>query len=131
TKRVLRIIPWSLRDHLRALDLPPWRGVLSAEQSAHRELLTTGFMLAFSHSCSDASPPLFTSFGINHFSSGLPRYLLASVDPLPARLYSLAISPYREWHSMGWAAAIVLLALVIVAFVVARVATRQRHQGNL
>ena len=131
TEGVLRIIPWSIREAGLALGLPRWRVVLSAVLPAARVGVVTGVLLAFARAAGEAAPLLFTSFGNNYFSSGLARYLFGPVDTLPARLYSLAISPYREWHAMGWAAAFVLLALVIVAFVVARVATRQRHQGNL
>jgi phosphate transport system permease protein len=46
---------------------------------------------------------------------------------LPQRLYSLAISPYKEWHAMGWAAGIVLLGFVITLFIVSRLLTRQKY----
>jgi phosphate transport system permease protein len=127
TEGVLRIIPWSIREAGLALGLPRWRVVLSTVLPAARVGVVTGVLIAFARAAGEAAPLLFTAFGNNFYSSGPLRYLLGPVDTLPARLYSLAISPYKEWHAMGWAAGIVLLALVILTFVGTRLATRQKH----
>lgn len=131
TEGVLRIIPWSIREAGLALGLPRWRVVLNTVLPAARVGVVTGVLIAFARAAGEAAPLLFTAFGNNFYSSTPLRYLLGPVDTLPARLYSLAISPYREWHAMGWAAGIVLLALVIVTFAAARLLTRQRHTTDL
>lgn len=131
TEGVLRIIPWSIREAGLALGLPRWRVVLNTVLPAARVGVVTGVLIAFARAAGEAAPLLFTAFGNNFFSSTPLRYLVGPVDTLPARLYSLAISPYREWHAMGWAAGIVLLALVIVTFAVARLLTHQRHTTDL
>lgn len=127
TEGVLRIIPWSIREAGLALGLPRWRVVLNTVLPAARVGVVTGVLIAFARAAGEAAPLLFTSFGNNFYSSTPLRYLLGPVDTLPARLYSLAISPYKEWHAMGWAAGIILLVIVIVTFTVARLATRQKH----
>jgi phosphate transport system permease protein len=104
--------------------------VLAVVLPAARVGVVTGVLIAFARAAGEAAPLLFTSFGNNFYSSTPLRYLLGPVDTLPARLYSLAISPYREWHAMGWGAGIVLLALVIVIFVGTRIATRQKHMPD-
>lgn len=131
TEGVLRIIPWSIREAGLALGLPRWRVVLSAVLPAARVGVVTGVLIAFARAAGEAAPLLFTSFGNNFYSSTPLRYLTGPVDTLPARLYSLAISPYKEWHAMGWAAGIVLLAIVIASYVITRFATRQRHKSEL
>jgi phosphate transport system permease protein len=131
TEGVLRIIPWSIREAGLALGLPRWRVVLNTVLPAARVGVVTGVLIAFARAAGEAAPLLFTAFGNNFFSSAPLRYLLGPVDTLPARLYSLAISPYREWHAMGWAAGIVLLVLVIVTFAAARLLTSQRHTTDL
>jgi len=127
TEGVLRIIPWSIREAGLALGLPRWRVVLSTVLPAARVGVVTGMLIAFARAAGEAAPLLFTSFGNNFYSSSARLWLLGPVDTLPQRLYSLAISPYKQWHAMGWAAATVLLVFVILSFVIARVATRQRH----
>jgi phosphate transport system permease protein len=130
TEGVLRIIPWSIREAGLALGLPRWRVVLSTILPAARVGVVTGVLIAFARAVGEAAPLLFTAFGNNFFSSTPLRYLTGPVDTLPARLYSLAISPYKEWHAMGWAAGIVLLGLVIVTFVATRLLTRSRHVAD-
>ncbi|MBW6456405.1 MAG: phosphate ABC transporter permease PstA [Trueperaceae bacterium] len=131
TEGVLRIIPWSIREAGLALGLPRWRVVLNAVLPAARVGVVTGILIAFARAAGEAAPLLFTAFGNNFFSSTPLRYLLGPVDTLPARLYGLAISPYKEWHAMGWGAGVILLALVIVTYVGTRILTRQRHTTDL
>lgn len=126
TEGVLRLVPWSIREAGLALGLPRWRVVLSAVLPAARVGIVTGALIAFARAAGEAAPLLLTSFGNNFFSSTPLAYLLGPVDTLPARLYSLAISPYKQWHAMGWASGIVLLAIVVLAFLAARTFTRGR-----
>lgn len=124
TESVLRIVPWSLREAGLALGLPRWRVTLSMVLPAAKSGLVTGVLIAFARAAGEAAPLLFTSFGNNYMNLNIMR----PMDTLPQRLYSLAISPYREWHAMGWAAGIILLSLVMFAFLMARLATRQRFE---
>ena len=126
TESALMIIPWSIREAGLALGLPRWRVITATIVPAARVGLVTGILIAFARAVGEAAPLLFTSFGNNYLPSRWTGWLLGPVDTLPQRLYSLAISPYKQWHEMGWAAGIVLLALVISTFIAARVAIRKR-----
>lgn len=128
TESALLSIPWTIREAGLALGLPRWRVVLSAVMPAAKTGVVTGILLAFARAAGEAAPLLFTSFGNNYLSDSWLGYILNPVDTLPQRLYSLAISPYEQWHGMGWAAAIVLLGMVIIAFAVARFVTRNKMQ---
>jgi phosphate transport system permease protein len=130
TEGVLRIIPWSIREAGLALGLPRWRVVLNTVLPAARVGVVTGILIAFARAAGEAAPLLFTSFGNNFFSSGAALPDRARRHPA-ARLYSLAISPYKEWHAMGWGAGVILLVLVIVTFVGTRIVTRARHATDL
>jgi phosphate transport system permease protein len=101
--------------------------VLSAVIPAAKVGLVTGTLIAFARAAGEAAPLLFTSFGNNYLPSHWTGWLFGPVDTLPQRLYNLAISPYRQWHEMGWAAGIILLSLVIFAFLVGRLVARQRR----
>jgi phosphate transport system permease protein len=130
TEGALGIVPWSIREAGLALGLPRWRVVLSTVLPAARTAVVTGAMIAFARAAGEAAPLLLTSLG-NNFLPRQPwnplEYLLKEADTLPQRLYSLAVSPYEQWHEMGWAAGIILLLLVIITFLIARLATRQRR----
>ncbi|MEX2502383.1 MAG: phosphate ABC transporter permease PstA [Trueperaceae bacterium] len=122
TESALAAVPWSLREATLALGVPRWRVILSTSMPAARVPIVTGVLIAFARAAGEAAPLMLTSFGNNYLTFDL----LAPMDTLPQRLYSLAVSPYREWHAMGWGAAVLLLGLVIIVFVGARVATRRR-----
>ncbi|MFO8030665.1 MAG: phosphate ABC transporter permease PstA [Cyclonatronaceae bacterium] len=127
TESALMSIPWSIREAGLAIGLPRWRVVLSTVMPAARFGLVTGTLIAFARAAGEAAPLLFTSFGNNYLPNHWLGMLLGPVDTLPQRLYSLAISPYTHWHSMGWAAAIILLLFVIITFGTARYLTRQKN----
>ncbi len=126
TESALQSIPWTIREVGLALGLPRWRVVLSTIMPAAKTGLVTGVLLAFARAAGEAAPLLFTSFGDNYLPNSFLGFIFSPVDTLPQRLYSLAISPYEQWHSMGWAAAIVLLVLVICTFAFARFLTRDK-----
>ena len=126
TESALMTIPWSIREAGLAIGLPRWRVVMSTVIPAARTGLVTGFLIAFARAAGEAAPLMFTSFGNNYLPNHWSGMIFGPVDTLPQRLYSLAISPYREWHAMGWAAGIVLLGLVIILFVSARLLTREK-----
>lgn len=126
TESALMTIPWSIREAGLAIGLPRWRVVLSTVMPAARTGLVTGFLISFARAAGEAAPLMLTSFGNNYLPNNFKGMIFGPVDTLPQRLYSLAISPYAEWHTMGWAAGIVLLGFVIVLFTVARLLTRQK-----
>ena len=128
TESALMTIPWAIREAGLAIGLPRWRVVLSTVMPAAKRGLVTGVLIAFARAAGEAAPLMFTSFGNNYLPRNWSGMLFGPVDTLPQRLYSLAISPYKEWHTMGWAAGIVLLTFVIILFITARVLTRNKNQ---
>ncbi len=128
TESALMTIPWSIREAGLAIGLPRWRVVLSTVMPAARTGLVTGFLIAFARAAGEAAPLMFTSFGNNYLPNRWTGMIFGPVDTLPQRLYSLAISPYKEWHAMGWAAGVVLLVFVLGLFFTGRVLTRQKFK---
>lgn len=131
TESALLIIPWSIREAGLALGLPRWRVVMSTIIPAARTGLLTGILIAFARAAGEAAPLLFTAFGNNYLPSRWTGWLLQPVDTLPQRLYSLAVSPYKQWHAMGWAAGIVLLLLVVIVFCVGRLTLSGKRPSKL
>lgn len=128
TESALQAIPWTIREAGLALGIPRWRVVLSTVMPAAKAGLITGVLLAFARAAGEAAPLLFTSFGDNYLPNSWLGFIFSPTDTLPQRLYSLAISPYEQWHSMGWAAAIVLFMLVIFTFIIARLLARDKFR---
>ncbi len=126
TESALMNIPWSIREAGLAIGLPRWRVIMSTVIPAAKTGLVTGFLIAFARAVGEAAPLMFTSFGNNYLPKHWTGMIFGPVDTLPQRLYSLAISPYKEWHAMGWAAGIILLVFVITLFIFARVLTAEK-----
>jgi phosphate transport system permease protein len=121
TESVLTLTPWSLREAGLSLGLPRWQVTLSLVLPAARTGIITGILIAFARAAGEAAPLLLTSFGNNFLSLDLSK----PMDSLPQRLYSLAISPYKQWHTLGWGGAIILLLFVMLTFFVGRISIAQ------
>lgn len=122
TESVLKLVPWNIREAGLALGLPRWRVILSLVLPAARAGVVTGLLLATARAAGEAAPLIFTAFG----NSLLTYNLLQPMDTLPLRLYAYAISPYEDWHRQAWAAAVVLLGLIVLTSLLARWVTRGR-----
>lgn len=122
-------VPWAIREAGLAIGLPRWRVIMSAVMPAAKKGLVTGFLLAFARAAGEAAPLMFTSFGSNYLPDHWMGFILGPVDTLPQRLYALAVSPYKEWHTMGWGAALVLMVFVAGLFILARILTNKKLQN--
>ncbi|MCS7069446.1 MAG: phosphate ABC transporter permease PstA [Meiothermus sp.] len=122
TESVLKLVPWNIREAGLALGLPRWRVILSLVLPAARAGVVTGLLLATARAAGEAAPLIFTAFG----NTLLTLNLSQPMDALPLRLYAYAISPYEDWHRQAWAAAVVLLGLIVLTSLLARWVTRGR-----
>jgi phosphate transport system permease protein len=65
---------------------------------------------------------LFTAFSNRFWSSSLNE----PTASLPVQIFTYAVSPYEEWHEQAWAAALVLVTLVLLLNISARFLVRSR-----
>jgi len=126
TESVLRITPWVLREVGLSLGLPRWRVTFSLVIPAARAGIITGILIAFARAAGEAAPLLLTSFGNNYLTLDISE----PMDSLPQRLYSLAISPYKQWHVLGWGGAIILLLFVIITFFIGKMVNKQLEKNS-
>ncbi|OGL51785.1 MAG: phosphate ABC transporter, permease protein PstA [Candidatus Schekmanbacteria bacterium RIFCSPHIGHO2_02_FULL_38_11] len=117
TEEILRMVPESLREASLALGIPRWKTILKVVLSTAKSGIITGIMLAIARVGGEAAPLLFTAFG-NSYMNWRPDQPIAS---LPVQLYVYAISPYEDWHTKAWAAALVLIGIVLMTNIMARI----------
>ena len=115
-----------LREAAYGLGVPRWRTTLSITLRTATSGVITGIMLAFARVAGETAPLMFTALG-NQFWSFSPNQPIAAV---PLQIYTYALSPYDDWHRQAWAAALVLVALIVgtislVRFVFARSTLRE------
>lgn len=123
TEELLRLVPDSLREAGLALGVPRWRVITRVVLRTGAGGIATGVMLAVARAAGETAPLLFTAFGNGYWSTRLD----APIASLPVQIFTYAVSPYEAWHQQAWAAALVLVTLVLVLNLLARAATARRR----
>ena len=126
TEEMIKLVPHSLREAALALGYPRWRATITVVLRTALPGIVTGTLLAVARVAGETAPLLFTALGSQYFSLDASRPMAA----LPLVVFTYATGPYQEWHRLAWATALVLIVVVLVLSLAARLATRQRYQGN-
>lgn len=126
TEELVRLVPDSLREAGLALGVPKWRVIVRVVLRTGAPGIATGVMLAVARAAGETAPLLFTAFNNRFWSTSLDK----PIGSLPVQIYTYAVSPYDEWHRQAWAAALVLVALVLVLNAAARLLTSTRGASS-
>jgi len=122
SEEIFKTVPDTLREASLALGIPRWKTILRIVMKTASGGLVTGIMLAVARVGGEAAPLLFTAFS-NSFWNLRPDQPIAT---LPVQLFSYAISPYDDWHKKAWAAALVLVFMVLAMNVSAKLYTSRK-----
>ncbi|HZO06767.1 MAG TPA: phosphate ABC transporter permease PstA, partial [Solirubrobacterales bacterium] len=124
-EEVLKIVPNHLREAAYALGTPKWKTITKIVLPTAFAGLVTGVMLAVARIIGETAPLLVTTGVIDSINS----------DPFDGRMQNLAVYAYSEYRSPGidkaasydraWAAALLLIAIVMILNVVARLVYRR------
>jgi len=125
TEEMLSVVPNSLREAALALGYPRWRTSLSIVLRTALAGIVTGALVAIARIAGETAPLLFTAFGNQFWSTKIGEPIAA----LPLQIFTYAISPYVEWHSLAWAGALVLIGMVLIISIIARAVTRAKFGG--
>jgi phosphate transport system permease protein len=121
----LRLVPDSMREAALALGITRWRAVVGVVIPGALTGIITGIMLAVARIAGETAPLIFTALGNAFGFDGL----LKPIGALPLQIYRYALSPYRDWQQQAWAAAFLLVLLVLgISIVVRWIAGRKRIQ---
>ncbi|WP_134764883.1 phosphate ABC transporter permease PstA [Nocardioides sp. 1609] len=122
---VLRVVPGGLREASLALGASRWRTVWHVVLPTARPGLATALILGVARGIGETSPVLLTS-GSAAFYNSDPAH--GSMTSLPLFIFDSVRSGDNALMQRGYGAALALLLLVLVLFVVARLLARPR--GN-
>ncbi len=123
TEEMIGTVPNTLREAALALGYQRWRTSIGVVLRTAMPGIVTGALVAVARVAGETAPLLFTAFGNNFWSTSLEKPIAA----LPLQIFTYAISPYDEWHSLAWAGALVLIGIVVIISMAARHATRARY----
>jgi len=120
TEEALKRVPATIREASLALGIHEWKTVLLVVVPAGLGGIVTGIMLGIARISGETAPLLFTAFGSQFWQQGL----LKPVAAVPLQIFQYAIAPYKDWHQQAWAAALLLMLLVLGLNLGVRLVTR-------
>jgi len=123
TEEMVRLVPNSLREAALALGYPRWRTSLTVVARTALGGIVTGALVAVARVAGETAPLLFTALGNLNFSTTISE----PMQTLSLQIYVYATGPFEEWHRLAWAAALVLMGMVLTLSIVARWVTRSRY----
>ena len=137
TEEVLLLVPSGYREAATALGINRWRICIQIVGKTALKGIVTGVVLAVARVAGETAPLLFTALGNRYWSfqahgplQAIPAEIANGftqpIAALPLQIFSYAISPYEDWHRQAWAAALVLILLVLGLNVGLRALTRDR-----
>lgn len=116
TDAFARTVPDALREAAIALGAPRWRIAIHVVLRTAAPGIRAGTMLAVARVCGETAPLLFTAFD-NDFWARSP---LEPTSSMQVRIFFYTLSAGDDRHAQAWAAALVLVALVMLLHVAAR-----------
>ena len=118
SEEILRTVDNGLRESALALGSPEWRTVLKIVLPTARAGLVTASILGVARIIGETAPLILAAGGsssVNYNPFSGPQ------SALPLYVYELIKQPFKAQNDRAWAAAVVLVVLVLVLFVAARV----------
>jgi phosphate transport system permease protein len=144
TEEMIKLVPHSLREAALALGSPEWKTALSVTLPAASQGIITGVMLGIARASGETAPLLFTALGNENYNIGkiiqlgvashqniltiLGSIINQPVDSLPLTLWKYAQQPYPERVNQSWAAALVLMIVVLTINILTRVWVQLRSR---
>lgn len=116
TEELLRLVPQPVREAALGLGVREWKTVVFIVIPTALRGLIAGVLLGLARIAGETAPLLFTALNNRVWSHGW----LEPTASLPVMIYTYAIAPYDDWHRQAWAAALVLILLVLGVNVLAR-----------
>ena len=113
----IRLVPHTIREAALALGVPRWKMIVRVVLPTASRGILTGAILAVSRIAGETAPLLFTAFGNQYWDHGW----LNPIASLPLTIFTYAISPYEDWHRQAWAAALILVSVVLIGNITARI----------
>lgn len=142
TEEMIKLIPNPLREGSLALGAPEWKTTISVVFPAAANGIVTGILLGLARAAGETAPLLFTALGNENYEVVkivnssianrlgllmiLNRIFEQPVDSLPLTLWKYAQQPYPERINQSWAAALVLMIIILAINVSVRVWVQYR-----
>ncbi len=121
-QEALRLVPTTLREASLALGVPRWRTILMIVLPVSSRALVTGLILSVARAMGETAPMLFTALGNSFWNVDLTKPMAT----VPVVIYRYATGPYDDWHAQAWAAAFILVVIILLASIITRFVIRSK-----
>lgn len=122
TEEALLLVPNEMRLAATGIGANRFQTVVQIVLPAALTSIVTGVVLSVARAAGEAAPLLFTSFNNNFWAANVWE----PVSTLPILIYFFSIIPFRASQTLAWAAALVLLSIVLIFSILARYFSGQR-----
>ncbi|WP_416673486.1 phosphate ABC transporter permease PstA [Egbenema bharatensis] len=119
----LLIVPQEVRQGSLAVGATNFQTISRIVVPAALPTIATAITLGLARAAGEAAPLLFTALNNNFWSTDLFR----PIATLPVLIYFFSIIPFRPQQELAWAAALVLLGIVLSVSIIARVVTAKKQ----
>jgi phosphate transport system permease protein len=126
SEEMLRLVPNTLREAALALGAPRWKMISLVAYRAALSGIITGVLLAIARIAGETAPLLFTALNNQFWTTDL----MQPMANLPVVIFQFAMSPYKEWHTLAWAGALLITLSVLVLSIIARALSRKARMEH-
>lgn len=124
TEEMLKLVPHELREAALALGAPYWKIMPQVIYRAAAAGMATGIMLAVARVAGETAPLLFTAMNSPYWMEGMNE----PMANLTVTLFNYAMSPYDDWQSKAWGAALLITMAVLTTTIITRLVLRKRSK---
>ena len=124
SEEMLRLVPNELREASYALGVPKWRTIAKVVLPTSMAGITTGVMLSISRVIGETAPLLLTAGVATSMNYNLFDGRMMTLPVFVYTQYMNAGIPVEAYHNRAWAAALVLILIVMLLNLIARIVAK-------
>ncbi len=125
TDESLKLVPQEVRQASVGVGANRYQTVLQVVLPAALPAIITGVTLAVARAAGETAPLLFTAL-FTQFWPNWNNNLNEPTASLAVLVYNFAIVPFKNQQELAWAAAFILVLLVLITSIISRLATAKR-----
>lgn len=126
TDESLKLVPQEVRQASIGIGANDYQTVLQVVLPQAIPPILTGVTLAVARAAGETAPLLFTAL-FTQFWPNWDKRLMEPFASLAVLVYNFAIVPFKNQNQLSWAAAFVLVMLVLITSIISRIATAQKE----
>ncbi|HTZ00283.1 MAG TPA: phosphate ABC transporter permease PstA [Rhodocyclaceae bacterium] len=121
TENMLQLVPNTLREAVFALGTPKWKVIMKVTLRASAAGILTGILLAVARISGETAPLLFTALSNQFWSTDMNQ----PIANLPVTIFKFAMSPFKDWQELAWAAVFLITLGVLGLNILVRIVFRK------